>query len=248
VQHHFGHRQLGVERRARDSAEVQRHAVGERLIPGRRHHRHMRAAEALTDLSQPPDLLRVAIGELVHDNRRLVHEPVQVFHFLLGQRLFAIALVVPVTAEHLADRPEPELRCLRHEDVLVAVQKRSHLELGEQPRPAVVDDDVRHALEKLQHGQVLPLAEIGPGTLIRSIAADHSHALQPCDCITQIGVDLDAVLHAGLMKAADRKRPPVPRQSLDRRAPQPAVPVRHVVIGVGEYHPVGGPRGGVDGR
>ena len=169
-------------------------------------------------------------------------------HFLLGQRPFFLAFVVPVTAEYLADRPEPQLRRLRHEDVLVRVQQRSRLQPGEQSCPAVVDDNVGHALEDFQHSQVLLLAEIGPGTLIGGVAADHSHSLQPCDCIAQISVDPDAAFQASVMKAQDRKRPPVPRHLLDRRAPQPAVSMRHGVIGVGEYHPVGGPRGRVDGR
>ena len=165
------------------------------------------------------DLLRVAFGELVHDDRRLVHERVQVFHFPFGQRPLSFAFVGPVAAEHLADRPEPELRRLRHEDVLVAVQKRSHLELGEQSCPAVVDDDVGHALEKFQHSQVLLLAEIDSDRLIRGVAANHSHTLQPRDCIAQISVDIDAAFHASLMKASNRKRPLVLRQILNRRAP-----------------------------
>ena len=36
--------------------------------PGRRHHRHSRPLRTLADLSEPPDLLRVAFGDVVHDD------------------------------------------------------------------------------------------------------------------------------------------------------------------------------------
>ena len=65
---------------------------------------------------------------------------------------------------------------------------------------------------------VLLLAEIDSDRLIRGVAANYSHTLQPRDCIAQISVDIDAAFHASLMEASNRKCPLVLRQFLNRRA------------------------------
>ena len=107
--------------------------------------------------------------------------------------------------------------------------------------------NVGHALKESEDGQVLLFAEIDSDRLIRAVAANYSHTLQPRDCIAQISVDIDAAVHASLMEASNRKWPLVLRQFFHCRAPQPDVSMRHVVVAVGEYHPVGGPRSCVDG-
>ncbi len=218
------------------------------MVPRSRDNRHAGALEAFRDRGVPLNLLRITVDVLVDDDRRFVHQADQVLPFLLAQRPFLFAFVVPVTAEHLVDGPEAELRRFRHEDVLVAMQQCSDLKLREQPRPAVIDDDVGHALEKSQNGQVLLLTEIDADTFVGGVAADHRHALQPRDRVAQVGVDFDAAMLAGLIEAPYGQRPLRLRHCLHRRAPEPDVPMGHIVIAVGQYHPVRGPRGGVDGR
>src|SRR6516162_2861008 len=128
------------------------------------------------------------------------------------------------------------------------MQERADLKLCEQSRPAVVDDDVGHALEKFQNGQVLLLAEIDAYTLVGGVAADHGHPLQPRDGVAQVSVDLDAAVFADLMKAPDGQRPLVLGQRLDWDAPKPDVAMGHVIVAVGQYDAIGGPGGGVDSR
>ena len=248
AQHHLGHGQLGVQRRLSHGAQIQRHPVGERLVPRSRDDRDTRSVKILTDPGVPPGLLRIARGELVHDDGGLIHEAVEVPHFLLGQRSLFLPFVVPVPAEDLAYGPETQLGCLGHEYVFVAVQKRADLKFCEQPGPAVIDDDVGHALEKFKNRKVFLFAEVDAHAFIGGVAADHGHSLQPGDRIAQVGVDLDASCHTGLIKAADGQRPLVWRQRLDRQPPEPDVAMGHVVIAVGQYDPVGRPGGGIDGR
>jgi hypothetical protein len=169
-------------------------------------------------------------------------------HFLLGQRSLFLSFVVPVPAEDLAYRPETQLGRLGHEDIFVAMQKRADLQFCEQPGTSIIDDDVGHALEKFKNRQVLLFAEVDPHAFIGGVATDHGHSLQPCDRIAQIGVNLDAACHAGLIKATDRERPLVWRQRLDRQPPEPDVAMGHVVIAVGQDDPVGRPGSGIDGR
>jgi hypothetical protein len=164
----------------------------------------VRPGEAFADLGVPLGLPRVVVGELVHHDGRFVHETGQVLSFLLGQRPLLVPRVVAVAAEHLVDGPKAQLRRLRHEDVLVAVQQRSDLKLRKEPCPAVVDDDVGHALQKFQHRLVLQFAEVHPGALIGGVAADHRHPLQPRDGIAQVSVNFDLTLPAGLIEAPER--------------------------------------------
>ncbi len=248
AQHHLGHGKLGVQRRLGHGAEIQRHPVGQRLVPGGRDDRDARSVEVLADTGVPPGLLRVVRGELVHDDSGLVHEVIEVPYLLLGQRPLFFSFVVPVPAENLAYRPKTELGCLGHEHVFVAMQERADLKFREQPSPAVVDDDVGHALEKFKDRQVLLLAEVDAHAFIRRVTADHGHSLQPGDRIAQIGVDLDAAFDAGLIKAADGERALVRRQRLDRQATEPDIAMGHVVVAVGQNDPVGRPGSGIDGR
>ena len=74
AQHHLGHRQLGVQRGPGDGTKIQGHPVGERLVPGSGHHRHLRPLEALADPGKPASLLRVVVVELIHHDRGLVHQ------------------------------------------------------------------------------------------------------------------------------------------------------------------------------
>src|SRR5215469_535079 len=248
TQHNLGHLELGVECRRSHSPEIQRYPVREGVVPWGRNHRHARTLEALGDCVVPLNLFRITVDVLVHDDRCLVHQGDQVFPFLITELPFLFPLVVPVTAKYLVDGPKAQLRCFRHEDVLVAMKQCSDLKLCEQSRPAVIDDDVRHALEKFQNGQVLLLTEIYAGTFVGRVATDHRHPLQPCDRIAKIGVDLDTALIAGLIEAPDGQRPLGLRQCLHRRPPEPYISMRHIIIAVGQYHAVGRSRCSVDGR